>query len=35
MGKEMRVRTAAAARPSSNILCRGRKRTAHARDPTL
>ena len=35
MGKEMRVRTAAAARPSCNVLCRGRKRTARARDPTL
>ena len=35
MGKEMRVRTAAAARPSSYFPSRGRKRTACARDPTL
>ena len=35
MRMESKVRTAAAARPSSNILCLGRKCTARARDPTL
>ena len=35
MRMDLKVRTAAAARPSCNILCGGRKRTARARDPTL